>query len=259
MISSHIEIHVLVTDLKIHRLNVSSNRNRTLHDKSSITKKRFAGRSYAKSITAQNVHIIRHFTTYKPQAATTVSRSPSTHLCLSSPTSSSQQFSPLLSLEAQLLHLDPRQNPRQRNNTRNNNSPKLHLEHILIKRRLRRRTNRRKHKHQNNIPTHTVVLVDALRIIHTAIQSRQEILREADQRLHNDQDVRDETQDRVRRLEMHALVRELVDLDDDETGDRGGKRDPVEARVYQCALLLLLGCVCWLQHEHALDVEEDGG
>lgn len=104
-----------------------------------------------------------------------------------------------------------------------------------------------------------MILVHALRILHTAIQRRHKVLREPDERLDQQQDVGDEPQDGVRGLEMRPLVCEFVDLDDHEAGDGGGGGGDVQPGVGVGSLLFLRGRVGWLQNQYALDVEEDGG
>ena len=54
------------------------------------------------------------------------------------------------------------------------------------------------------------------------------------------------------RFEVGSAVIELVDLDDDEACDAGGKRGIIDACMDVCALFLLLGGVGGLEDEDAL-------
>jgi len=104
-----------------------------------------------------------------------------------------------------------------------------------------------------------VVFVQLLRIVDASVKSGQEVLRDTHKRLNDDQDVGDQAEDGVGRLEVSAVVRDLVVLDDDEAGDRGEKGDVVERGVGVGAFALLLGGVGGLEDEDAFDEEEDGG
>ena len=63
----------------------------------------------------------------------------------------------------------------------------------------------------------------------------------------------------MRRLEVCAIMVELVVLDYDEAGYGGEDGEVVEGGVRVGALFLLLGCVGGLEDEDGLDEEEDGG
>lgn len=159
---------------------------------------------------------------------------------------------------AELVETDPRHNTHEQNHTRDNHSPKLDLQHVLVERGLRRRSHRRQHRQQDHIPADAVVLVQLLRVVHAAVQLRHEVLRDAHKGLDAGEDVRDQAEDGVRRLEVRAVVRDLVVLDHHEAGDGGQQRDVVEGRVRVGAFFLLLGGVGWLEDEDALDEEEEG-
>jgi hypothetical protein len=114
-----------------------------------------------------------------------------------------------------------------------------------------------------------MVLVQSLAVVNAADEVRKVELDDADGRLQEEDDVRDEPEDRVRRLEVRAcvplvsrlcgkawegvrtLVVELVDDDDDErVQERRGRA--VENRVRDRTGPLLLGRVRRLQDERAL-------
>ena len=65
------------------------------------------------------------------------------------------------------------------------------MQHILIEARLRRRRDRTQRQHDRHIPGRTMVLVDTLRIVNAAVDARRKVLREADERLAEEEDVRD--------------------------------------------------------------------
>jgi hypothetical protein len=128
---------------------------------------------------------------------------------------------------SKLTQPDPRYNPNQQNNRTHNNSPKLNLQHILVIIRLRSQRNRNQHRQQNHIPADAVVLVQLLRILHTAVQRRHEVLSNPDDGLDEDEDVGDEPEDGVRGHEVRAAVADLVVLDYDEAGESGEEGDVV--------------------------------
>jgi len=131
------------------------------------------------------------------------------------------------------------------------------MQHILIEIRLRRRAYRCQCQRKDDISRNAVVLVDALRVVHAPVQTRCEKLRDADQRLDDDEDVGDEAEDGVWGLKMYAIVRELVVFDDDEAGDEGEDADVVEGGVDVGSLPLLGRGVGGLQDEGTLSYEED--
>ena len=104
-----------------------------------------------------------------------------------------------------------------------------------------------------------MILVERLCIVYTSVQSRHEELRHPDECLQPDQDVGDESEDGMRRDEVCSVVRELVVLDDYQSGNRCEERKVVECRVCVGSILLLLGSMCGLHDEDALDEEERGG
>jgi len=73
-----------------------------------------------------------------------------------------------------------------------------------------------------------VPLVERLGPLHTAIQFWCIVLGEANESLNCKEDIGDETQDGVGRLEMCAIVRELVDLDYDEPGNKEVEAEVIE-------------------------------
>jgi hypothetical protein len=104
-----------------------------------------------------------------------------------------------------------------------------------------------------------VVLVQLLRILHSAVQRGHKVLSDSDDRLDEDQDVGDEPEDGVRGDEVGAAVADLVVFDYDEAGEGGEEGDVVEGGVRVGAFLLLFGGVGWLDDEDALDEEDEGG
>jgi hypothetical protein len=158
-----------------------------------------------------------------------------------------------------LAQPNPRHNPNQQDENPHKHRPKLNLQHILVVIRLRSQRNRRQHRQQNHIPADAVVLVQLLRILHPAVQRGHKVLRDADDRLDEDQDVGDEAEDGVRRDKVRAAVADLVVFDHDQAGEGGEERDVVEGGVRVGALFLLRGCVGWLDDEDALDEEDEGG
>lgn len=104
-----------------------------------------------------------------------------------------------------------------------------------------------------------MIFVQTLSLVDAPVQARREVLCKADEGLKDEEDVCDQTQNCVWRLEMSAVVIKLVVLDDDETGYRSQQGYIVEGCVGVCSLLLLLGRVCWLNDQNALNEEEEGG
>jgi len=102
-----------------------------------------------------------------------------------------------------------------------------------------------------------MVLVYLLRIVYSTIQLRHKVLCDSDESLDKQEDVGYETEDGMGRFEMCAFVAELVEFDYDESGYEGEESDVVQGRVDECALPLLVGCVCWLKDEGALSDEEE--
>jgi hypothetical protein len=160
---------------------------------------------------------------------------------------------------SELVEPDPRHNTNQQDDSPNNHSPKLNLQHILIVIRLRSKRNRNQHREQDHIPADAVVLVQFLRIVDSAVQRGYKVLRDSDDRLDEDEDIGDQPEDGVGGHEVRAVVADLVVLDHDEAGEGGEQRDVVEGGVRVGAFFLLLGCVGWLDDEDALDEEDEGG
>lgn len=145
-------------------------------------------------------------------------------------------------------------------NSRNEHSPKLDIQHVLVEVRLRGCSNCSQHQDQDNISACSVVFVKRLRVIHAAIKLRHIILRETNQSLDSKQDVCNQAQDRMRRLEMRAIMRELVIFDDDEASDQSVETEVIEQEMCGCTFTLLLGGMCWLQNNDRLgDGEQTGG
>jgi hypothetical protein len=58
---------------------------------------------------------------------------------------------------------------------------------------------------------------------------------------------------------VRPIMRDFRVLDNDQAGHSCQQRNVVERSMRDCALLLLLCGVRWLQDEDALDKEEEGG
>ena len=69
-----------------------------------------------------------------------------------------------------------------------------------------------------------MVLIDLLGVGNATVETWEVELCDANKSLEDEQDRRDQTEDRVGALEMCSMVRYLVILDDDETGNerKGG-------------------------------------
>ena len=158
-----------------------------------------------------------------------------------------------------LAQPNPRHNANQQDNSPNNHSPKLNLQHVLVVIRLRSQRNSNQHRQQDHIPADAVVLVQLLRILHSAVKRRHKVLGDSDDSLDEHQDVGYEAEDGVRRDEVRTAVADLVVFDHDQAGEGGEQGDVVEGGMRVGALFLLGGCVGWLDDEDALDEEEEGG
>lgn len=164
---------------------------------------------------------------------------------------------PLLLLQPQLAQPDPRHNPSQHEHTCDNDRPMLDMRHIQTIRRPRRRAYRRKPQRCDHVAANPVVLVDALRIVHAAVQTRGIVLGEPDDGLDVHQHVEGEAEDRVRGLEVLVPGAGFVELDDDETRGQCRGAEDVEEEVGEGTGAFLLGGVGWLKDECGLDGEEE--
>ena len=104
-----------------------------------------------------------------------------------------------------------------------------------------------------------MVLVQLLCIVLSARQSWQEILRDTNESLDDEEDVGYKTKDGVRRLEVNAVVSDLVVFDDDQTGDGGEECNFIQTCVPPCTVLFLVFGMRRLKDEHSLGEEEDCG
>lgn len=104
-----------------------------------------------------------------------------------------------------------------------------------------------------------MVLIQLLGVCFAAVELRNKVLRNAHDSLQGRQDVCDQAKDGVRRLEVCSVVADLVVLDHDQSGDGCQERNIVEGCVSVGAFFLLLCGVCGLDHEDALDEEEERG
>ena len=158
---------------------------------------------------------------------------------------------------AELLQLDPGQDSNQRDGSRDEHGPQLDFKNVLVVVRLRGSCDGRKQHQENEVSADTVVLVQLLCILLAAVDLRHKVLREANKSLNENKDVRDQTQDRVGRDEVCAIVGNLVVLDDDEAGDTAREGEVIESSVSPSAVLLLLRCVRGLEDKDALGEEQD--
>lgn len=104
-----------------------------------------------------------------------------------------------------------------------------------------------------------MIFPHTLRIVHAAIHSGSVVLREAHESLQEYEDVENEAENGVRRLEVGVAGAALVNLDNDEAGEEGGDAEEVEEEVGGCAGTFLAGGVGWLKDEGGLRGEEEAG
>lgn len=173
--------------------------------------------------------------------------------------SSRPQSLPPLPRNPKLTQPHPRQNAQQHQNTRHDHRPMLYTQHFHIKRRPRARTNGRESQHQHHIPAHAMVLPHLLRVLDATVHRGSVILREAHQRLGEDEYVEGKPEDGVRRRKVLVARARLVDLDDDEAGEEGGDAEKVGEEVEGCAGAFLGGRVRGLEDEDGLGGEEEAG
>ena len=79
--------------------------------------------------------------------------------------------------------------------------------------------------------------------IHTPVKLRCKVLRKANQSLNQKEDVGDETENGVGRLEMCALVGKLVDFDDYEASDEKVEGKLMDGEMGDGAFAFLVGGV----------------
>lgn len=133
--------------------------------------------------------------------------------------------------------LDAWDNTQENQDGGNNDGPQLDMEYVFIVRRGSRRRNHSQDIHREDIADPSgrgcqgdmsiskqrrnlpMVFVDGLGSVDATKDLRDEKLRETDQPLNEDQDVRHQTQFAVDALESSLGMRSLVELNDDETGD----------------------------------------
>lgn len=84
-------------------------------------------------------------------------------------------------------------------------------------------------------------------------------MRNADDRLEDDEDGYDETENVMRSAEVLAVVRELVVFNDNETGEQGQDGNPVDDGVDVGAPFFLPLRVGGLEDQDCLGDEEDAG
>lgn len=105
------------------------------------------------------------------------------------------------------------------------------MQHIHIKRRLRRRRHRRKAQHHNRIPTNPVVLVCRLCALHASQKTRSVECDCTDEGLQGEEDIDAEPETAVDGGEVGAVVGGFVVDDYGEAGEEGEDAEEVEDGV----------------------------
>ena len=170
-----------------------------------------------------------------------------------------QSHPPLVLPQPKLTQPDPRHNTNQHQDTGHNDCPVLNVRYIQRIRCPRGCANGRESQRRNHVPRHPVVLVDALSLVHSAVQTGCVVLRESDNRLDVDKHVEGEAQNGVRRRKVLVSGPRFVHLDDDEPRSEGARAQRVEESVGEGARALLRGSVCGLQDQGCLDGEQEAG
>ena len=163
------------------------------------------------------------------------------------------------SLESQLLLLNPRQQPDQRDNGSHNNGPQFDMEVRDIGTRLRGRGHGREADDEQQISTRAVVFVNGLGIVHAPVDAGGVVLRYAHDGLDGKEDVGDEAEDAVGGGEVGGAVGEFVIFDDYECGEEGEDGGAVDDGVDVGAQVFLFRGVRWLEHEDGLGDQEQAG
>lgn len=158
-------------------------------------------------------------------------------------------------VQSQLLQLNPWQNPHKHQNARHDGNPELNVQRHLIEIRLRRRADCHQQHDQHDIAAHSVILVHSLGVVNAAIDFGRVVLREADEGLQNQQDVRHQAKDGMDRLEVRVVT--LVVDDDDQAGEQGEDAREVEDKVGIRTYTLLRRGVRWLEDENGLGNKEE--
>lgn len=92
---------------------------------------------------------------------------------------------------AKLVEPNARYDANEQDQSANQDSPKLDLQHILVVVCLRRKSNSRQHRKQDHVSTNTVVLVQLLGVGFAAVELRDEVLGDANHSLQSSEDVGD--------------------------------------------------------------------
>jgi hypothetical protein len=164
-----------------------------------------------------------------------------------------QPHLPLLRLQPKLTQPNPGNDTHQDQHARHNDSPMLNMRQIQIIRRPRGRANRRKTQCRDDITRHAMILVDTLRVVHTAVQLRHIVLCEPHNRLDVYENVKSKAKTCVCGFKVFVAGACLVHLDDDEAGCEGRGAHDVEEEVGEGARALLFGRVRRLEDEGCLD------
>ncbi len=120
------------------------------------------------------------------------------------------------------------------------------MQHILVVIGLRRGGDGDQSQQKYSVAGRSVVLVDLLRIVLSAVDLRHKVLGEPNRGLDEDEDVCYQAEDGMRRLEVGAVMLELGHHDDDESGEERRDADVDESGVSIRPVSLLLGRMRWL-------------
>lgn len=159
-------------------------------------------------------------------------------------------------LHAEFLSLDPRNNASKSDERCNDDSPELDVQDVDVEGGPGRSCNGHECEHECHIAEESVVLVDLLRPVDAPVDSRCEELSEADDDLQHQEDVGDDTEDGMWRLQMIQATALLVHLNDDETREQCENANVVQDGMDVGALALLVRRVCGLQDEGGLGDEQ---
>lgn len=154
---------------------------------------------------------------------------------------------------------DPRHHPHDRDESSHHGDPSSNVGYILVKGCICGGNDGGKRQHQYHITAGAVVFVNRLRVVDTAEHGWGVELGDADDRLDEEEDVYDQTENIVRSAEVGAVVSELVIFDDDETAKQEQDSNPVDDRVHVGTFSFLLRRVGRLEEEDCLGIEEDTG
>lgn len=159
-------------------------------------------------------------------------------------------------LHADFLSLDPRNNAGKSDERCNDDSPELDVQDVDVEGSPGRSCNGHECEHERHVAEESVVLVDLLRPVDTSVDSRREELGEANDDLQHQEDVGDDTEDGMWRLQMIQATALLVHLNDDEAREQCENAKVVQDGMDVGAVALLVRRVCGLQDEGGLGDEQ---